>query len=164
MTRYLRFVCLVLASGLLTAAFVAGGEIWVGAAVVILGSAWIVGLAFHWDWASTVGLFLFYLASAYAIVLGAGIALILPASLLVLVTWDLTDFYTRMKRASPEDDGVKMEKAHLLRLSIPILSGALFGIFALSIHLPTSFEWTILLMLFMVWGVGRLVGGLLREN
>ena len=164
MIRVLRFVCLVLSIGLLAAGYFLGGLVWPGAGLLVFGILWIVGLALRWDWVSPLGLFASSGVAAFGLFLDLSAAFLISGALFALLAWDLADFFLRLSQASPEDDIAVLEKCHLLRLAVPVLTGGGLSAFALTIHLKPSFEWMVILMFFVVWGIGRMVDRLLKKE
>jgi hypothetical protein len=163
MTRLLRFFCLIISVGLLAAGYYMRGQVWPVVGILIFGIIWSLGLVFRWDWVSLLGLYISFGVAAFGLILDYSTAIMISGALFALLTWDLAEFYLRLLRASPDDDTAALEKLHLLRVILPVLTGAILSALALSVHLKTSFEWLALLALFMVWGIGRVVTRLLRK-
>jgi hypothetical protein len=161
MTRVLRFVCLVLSIGLLAAGYFINGLVWPAVAILIFGILWSVGLVLRWDWVSLLGLFAAFGVAAVGLVLDLSNVFLISGALFAFLTWDLDGFYFRILKASPEDNTSSLEKNHLVRLALPVLVGAFLSAFALTVHLRTSFEWLVILVFFLFWGIGRMVARLL---
>jgi len=164
MTRFLRFVCPILSVGLLAAGYFLSGLDWPAVGLLVVGVLWIVGLALRWDWVSPLGMFAAFGAAALGLFLDLSPVLLISGALFALLAWDLAEFSIRLRLASPEDDVATLEKSHLLRLVAVVLAGGLLSAFALSLRLKPSFEWTIILMFFAVWGIGRVVDWLLTKQ
>jgi hypothetical protein len=164
MTRILRFVCLVLSMVLLSAGYWQGGRVWPVLGILVLGILFCLGLGFRWDWISPVGLFFSFGVAAAGLMQNLSPLLLISAAFFALLAWDLADFHVRLQKASPEDDTAGLEKRHLLRLVLPALAGTGLGVVGLTIHLKPNFEWTVVVMLFMLWGVNRVVTWLLKKQ
>ena len=162
MTRILRFACPVLSTGLLAAGYFFSGLDWFAVALFVFGILWIVGLALRWEWIPPLSLFTIFGVAALGLLQGLSTLFLIAGSLFALLAWDLADFHLRLQKSSLEDDLTVLEKHHLLRLGFLGFSGAGLSAFALTLHLDPSFEWTVILMLFAVWGLGRVVERLLN--
>jgi hypothetical protein len=164
MIRFLRFICLVLSFGLLAVSYFNNSLVWPAFGIFIFGILWCVGLVLRWNWVSLLGLFGSFGVAAFGLILGNSIALLISGALFALLAWDLDGFYFRLLASSPEDDTYTLEKRHIARLALPILSGVVLSVFALTVRLKTSFEWLVFLMLFIFWGIGRVVTRLLSKD
>jgi hypothetical protein len=164
MTRFLRFVFPILSSGILATGYFLNGLDWFAGGLLVLGFLWIVGLVIRWNWVPLLGLFAAFGAAALGLVLGHPSVLLIPGGLCALLAWDLAEFHLRLGKASPEDDIPSLERPHLLRLAILVLAGGGLSGFALTFQLKPFFEWTVILMLFTVWGIGRVVYWLLDKE
>jgi hypothetical protein len=164
MTRFLRFVCPVLSVGLLAAGHFRSGLDWSAAGLLVFGILWIVGLALRWGWIPPLGMFVAFGVAAAGLFLDPLPVFLVFGALFALLAWDLAEFYLRLRLASPEDDIAALEKPHLLRLCVLVLAGGVLSAFALMLHLKPSFEWMVVLMVFAVWGVGRMVYWLLNKE
>jgi hypothetical protein len=163
MTRILRFICSVLSIGLLATGYFRSGLRWPALGLLVFGIMWIVGLALLWDWIQFLGLFISYGAAALGLFLELTPVFLISAALFALLAWDLAGFYLRLSLASPEDDLAGLERRHLSRLVALALAGGGLSAFALNLHLKPLFEWMVILILFAVWGIGRIVDWLLKK-
>jgi hypothetical protein len=173
MTRILRYVFPLFSIGCLLFALQVAGNAWLMAGVVAMTVAWMAGLALRWKWTAAFGMILVFGTAAYCFLLmrplffaGTGQgwlqSLLFTASLSSLIAWDLDGFHSRMMLASPQDDSLDLQRQHLLRLGLASAASLTLMLFFNQLSLELSFEWVVVLMLFMVWGVSRLVNGLLR--
>jgi hypothetical protein len=80
------------------------------------------------------------------------------------LAWDLAEFYIRLRLASPDDDISRLERGHLSRLAVLALGGGGLSAFALTLHFNPSFEWIVILMVFSIWGIGRMVSWLINKE
>ncbi len=164
MTRFLRFACPVLSVGLLAAGYFLVGLAWSALGLLIFGILWTVGLALRWDWFPPLALFAAFAAAAFGLLLDLSTGFLISGALFALASWDLAEFSLRLRKASPEDNLAALERRHLARLALLVLAGGGLSAFALTIHLTPSFEWIVVLMIFAVWGVGRMVDWLLKKE
>ena len=162
MTRTFRFACLVLSIALLATGYSIHHLLWATLGILVFGILWSLGLVLRWDWILIPALYASFGIAAYGLILGISTALLISAAIFSLLAWDLAEFQVRLRKASPEEDTSTLEKRHLLRLVVPALIGGALSAFALTIHLRLLFEWLVVLMLCMVWGIGQVVHRLLR--
>jgi hypothetical protein len=160
---------------------------WAAVGLLIFGILWFVGLALRWDWvpllalftafgAAALGLFLdpsaglrvSVLTGPYSLLgigdLGHSAVVLIPGALFALLAWDLAEFHFRLRLASPEDDIGGLERRHLSRLAVLALAGGGLSAFALTQHFKPSFGLVVILMVLSVWGIGRMVDWLLKEE
>jgi hypothetical protein len=164
MTRILRFVCPILAVGLLAYGYFLSGFEWPALGLLGFGIVWVVGLVLRWDWVPALGMFAAYAAAAVGFFLDPLPEFFIPAALLALLSWDLADFHRRLRKGSPEDDIDILEKHHLLRLFALALLGGGLSFFALKLDLKPSFGWMIILMVIAVWGIAQVVKWLSKQQ
>ena len=175
MTRVLRYIFPLFSIGCLWFALQAWGPGWLQAGLGFLAIAWMAGLALRWKWTAAVGMVLVFGTAAYCFLLmrlqvqaGNGQlwlqTLLLTAVLSSLIAWDLDGFHSRMMLASPQDDSLDLQRRHLLRLGMTSVANLTLMLIFNQLSFKPSFEWVVVLMLFMVWGVSQLVNGLLRKG
>ena len=164
MTRTLRFFFALLSVGLLAAGYFLAGLIWPAVGLILFGVLWIVGLVLRWDWVSPLALFAAFGAAALGLLLGLSTVILSSAGLCALLAWDLAEFSIRLRKISPDDDLAGLEQRHLARLAWGALAGAGLSAIALTLHLKPSFEWIVILVIFSVWGIGRVVDRLLNNG
>jgi hypothetical protein len=164
MTRFLRFICPILSVGLLAAGYFLLDLVWPAVGLLVFGILWIVGLALGWDWIPPLGLFTAFGAASLGLFLDPSPLFFIPAALFALLAWDLAGYHSRLLLASPEDDTGTLEKHHLSRLAVLVLVGGGLSAFALTLHMKPSFEWVVILMFLMFWGIGRMVNWLLSRE
>jgi hypothetical protein len=187
MTRLLKFIFPILSTGFLAWGSFANGLPWVGMGVICFGILWIVGLALAWKWIPSTGLVIGYGVAAWALLqiptsgpgsnlpsgasTGSGQTnpgitetVFLLGALFALVSWDLSEFQFRLVLASKDDNIHALEQKHLLRLFSIFVGGGILSIVVLNLHIKSSFEWTMLLIIFAIWGISRMVAWLQKEN
>lgn len=164
MTRLLRLLFPVLSVGLLASAYFLAGLRWPAMGVLVFGGLWMIGLALHWPWVPPVALFAAFGAAALGFIMDLSPVFLLPAAILGLLAWDLAGFHALLCLASTDDDTSRLERRHLGRVFAIALLGAGLAALALTIHLKLYFEWMILLVFFTVWGIGQVLGRLLKKQ
>ena len=73
-----------------------------------------------------------------------------------LAAWDLDSFSRRLVFAGEEDDPAKLERAHLLQISLVMFVSVGIVLVSLSIRFAYGFEWTLGLALLAFYGIGAL--------
>jgi hypothetical protein len=164
MTRLLRFVFLLLSVGMLAVGYFLGSLVWPAVGLCLFGVLWMVGLALSWDWISPLSLFLVFGAAVVGSFQDLSILLLILATISALLAWDLAEFHIRLRMASPEDDLSRLERPHLVRLLLLVLVGGTLSAIALTLHLKSTFEWLVILMFFVVWGMAQMVNRLLKKE
>jgi hypothetical protein len=163
MIRFFRFACMFISIALLATGYFIKDLAWPAVGILAFGLFWGLGLVLRWDWILIPALYISFGIAAYGLILGISSALFISAAIFSLLAWDLAEFLVRLRRASPEDDTVLLEKQHLSRLAAPALIGFALSVYALTIHVQPLFEGLVILMFFMVWGIGRVVNWLLSK-
>ena len=164
MTRPLLFLCTALAIASLLASFSLAGYSLPALILLPFGLLWILALLRRWEWASAIGLFAVYGFAAAGFWLHLSTPLLLAASLAGLLAWDLAAFSQRLRLAAPEDDVTGLERKHLLHLFVLTLAGLALCLGALHLPAKVTFGWALLLVLVGVWGAGRVVNWLVRND
>lgn len=187
MTRWLQFIFPVLSTGFLASGLFANGLPWFGAGAICFGILWIAGLALAWKWIPSISLVIGYGVAAFALLqipvsgLGSNLpggasivsgqgrpgiseVVFLLGAIFALVSWDLAEFHFRLVLASKDDNIHALEQRHLLRLLALFVGVGILNIVVLTLHIKSSFEWTMILMIFVVLGISRMVTWLQKEN
>ncbi len=162
MTSLFLYGSTLLSLGLVVSAYSLAGLSLPAFLLGVLGSIWIVGLIRRWKWIPLVGLVSIYGFAAAGFFLGLSGVLMLLGTIFGLFAWDLSDFSVRLRLAASEDDVPGLERRHTLRLLLVLLSGVVLSAVALLEHIRLSFEWMVVLIVFAVWGFGRMINQLLR--
>jgi hypothetical protein len=161
MTRFLRLVCPVMSVSLLASGYYLGGWKWPAVGLFVF---WMIGLIIHWAWVPPGGLFVACVAASMGLFLDLSPLLLIPSAIFALLAWDLAGFQDRLSMASPDDDVITLEKRHLFRLSVLALGGIGLSGLALYLHFKFPFEWTVILVFFTVWVIGRVAGLLMKKE
>jgi hypothetical protein len=164
MTRIALFFFVIMSAGLTAAAFFIGGWIVPALAALVLGVFWTFSLARHWKWVSTLSLFGVYALAVAGFILDLSPFLLTVAGFCALLAWDLSDFTYRLSLAAPEDDTSSLQRGHLLWLSVVTVAGGAAVIAARTLRIKFTFEWMAGLLIFAIWGAGKVMDNLLRKE
>ena len=152
----------VLGVGMVAGGYALGGYPLLGLLLAALGAIWLFGLIRRWKWIPLLGLVSVYGFAAAGFFLRLSGVLLFVGALLGLLSWDLTDFSARLRLAADQDDVPALERRHFLQLVLVFLPGAVLSAAALLLRVQISFGWAVVLILFGVWGFGRMVNQLLH--
>jgi hypothetical protein len=175
MTRFLLFACVLCGTALLSAVYIAGGYSYPGSVLVFLGLAWCIGILYRWTWITAAELFVYYVFAACGFLLrqstgllagrsGLAAGLLLGGAIFILLAADLSDFDARLNLAAPEDDVAGLQRRHFLRLLVFALTGGALSAAALALHISYTFEWSVVLIIFAVWGLVQVVNRLFQKS
>jgi hypothetical protein len=164
MTRILLFGSAAVSSILLVVGFLPTGYFSYGLVFLCVDILWIVGLLRRWDWVSTLGVCIAFGGAAWGMYLGVAPAFLITAALFSLIAWDLEHFAARLRLAAAEDDTDRLEHQHLMRLAFMVVIGGGLSFGAMAVHVKIPFELTVVLVILMVWGIGRVVSWLLKKE
>jgi hypothetical protein len=86
------------------------------------------------------------------------------AEILLLLGWDLSGFYHRMRLSAEDDNWKQLERTHIFRL-VPIIAlGIGLSLWAAALQLKITFEWGTLLLVIGALGVSVLLRRLWRSD
>jgi hypothetical protein len=132
--------------------------------ILIIGIVWLLSQWRHWSWFSSLVLFVFVAFSAFGLILGIDFGWMLAGSIFTLFAWDMTDFRRRLRFAAEDDDSAGMEKRHIARLTLLVLFALLLVTTALFVQVKFTFEWGVLLVVVVVFGLIQLINWFRRQN
>jgi len=161
MTRIALFFFVVMTAAVIASAFLIGGQFIPALAAFLLGALWIFSLVRRWKWAPSVSLFGGCVLTVAGFILDLSPFLLTAACFSALLAWDLVDFTYRLDLAAPDDDTSSIERDHWLWLAVVIFAGVAVVVAAQTLRVKFTFEWLAGLLIFAVWGVGRVMGKLL---
>lgn len=164
MTRF--FIYGLLGLGFLALAagwFLVG--IWPVALALLLLAALILYLVKrNFTYLSVLTFALQTVAASVGLLRGVDLSLALVGFICALAAWDLDGFARRLAYAAPEDDRLRLERQHLLRLGFVLLLGLVISFVTLNIRVGFSFDLAIGLVLLTFVGIGALIGWLRRAE
>ncbi|MBI4731926.1 MAG: hypothetical protein HY781_07350 [Chloroflexi bacterium] len=164
MTRFLAILFTLLGAGLVAAAFAVAGFILPAVLLFLFFVFWIFAFSRNWDWIHAPGLLLASGLAAFGLFLELESAYIFPGVFLSLAGWDLADFASRLRLASPEDDTRDLQRRHYLRLGLTLAIGVGLVLLAVNLQVRLPLGWMAALALLAAWGLGVLIKRLLQGN
>jgi hypothetical protein len=132
--------------------------------ILIIGIFWLFSQWRHWSWFSSLVLFAFVGFAAFGLILGFDFGWMLAGSVFALFAWDMTDFRRRLRFAAEDDDSKGMERRHLARLTLLVIGALMLVTAALFIQVKFTFEWGVLLVVVVLFGLIQLIGWFRRQN
>jgi hypothetical protein len=132
--------------------------------IVIMGILWLFSEWQHWTWFSSLALLVFVFFSAFGLIFSFDFGWMLAGSVFALFAWDVVDFRRRLRFAAEDDDSRAMERRHLGRLTVLTLGALLLVTIALLIQVKFTFEWGVLLVVFVLFGLIQLISWFRRQN
>lgn len=132
--------------------------------ILIMGLVWFFSQWRHWAWFSSLALFVFVFFSAFGLVFGFEFNWMLAGSVFALFAWDMADFRNRLRFAAEDDDSRTLERRHLGRLTVLTMGGLLLVTLALLIQVKFTFEWGVLLVVMVLFGLIQLISWFRRQN
>ncbi len=126
--------------------------------IVILGVGWLLAIWQDWRWYSSIALFLATVLAALGLWFGFTPGWMFAGGVFALVAWDMTDFRQRLRGMADDDDTRGLERRHLARISLLAFIGLAFASVAMLVRVQFTFEWSALLVIVALLGLGQLVG------
>jgi hypothetical protein len=130
--------------------------------IVILGVGWLLAIWQDWRWYSSIALFLATVLAALGLWFGFTPGWMFAGGVFALVAWDMTDFRQRLRGMADDDDTRGLERRHLARISLLAFIGLAFASVAMLVRVQFTFEWSALLVIVALLGLGQLVAWLKR--
>jgi hypothetical protein len=132
--------------------------------ILVIGIIWMLSQWQHWTWFSSLALFVYVSFAAFGLIMGIDFGWMLAGSIFALFAWDMTDFRRRLRFAAEDDDLAGMEKRHIARLTLLVLFALLLVTTALFVQVKFTFEWGVVLVVVVVFGLIQLVNWFRRQN
>ena len=164
MTRIALFFFVILNAILTAIAYFIGGQIIPAIASLVIGAFWTFSLTRQWKWAFVLSLFGVYALAVAGFVLDLSPFLLTIAGFSALLAWDLSDFTYRLSLAAPDDDTSAIVRGHWLWLAVVTVAGVAAVIATRTLRVKFSFEWMAGLLIFAIWGAGKVMDKLLRKE
>ena len=130
--------------------------------IIILGAGWLFAIWQDWKWYSSVALFLATVVAALGLWFGFIPGWMFAGGIFALFAWDMTDFRQRLRGMADDDETRGLERRHLARISLLAFIGMALASIAMLVRVQFTFEWSALLVIVALLGLGQLVGWLKR--
>lgn len=162
MRRALLFLFVAAATATITVAFALGAYPLLTIPAVLFGALWIIAILNKWKVVVVLSALVHMVLPALALIIHLPPGLPVVSAFIAFIAWDLTDFHFRLLLAAADDDIAAIERRHLQVLFMVSLAAGVALFLALQLRLALTFEELVVLIIFSVWGVGRLIRGVLR--
>jgi hypothetical protein len=130
--------------------------------IILLGAGWLFAVWQDWKWYSSVALSIFTIAAAFGLWFGFVPGWMFAGGIFALFAWDMTDFRLRLRGMANDDNARGIERRHLARVSLLALTGLILASIAMLVRVQFTFEWSALLVIVILLGLGQLIGWLKR--
>lgn len=125
--------------------------------ILILGAGWLFAVWQGWNWYASFALFISIVLAAFGLWFGFIPGWMFAGGIFALVAWDMTDFRQRLLEMAKDDDTRGIERRHLARISLLALIGMVLASIAMLVRVQFTFEWSALLVIVALLGLGQLV-------
>jgi len=127
---------------------------WIG----FLGVAWLLAAWRRWRWFAHIGLAAFFLAAALGLwFLNFPPGWMFGGAVCGLLAWDLTFFQYRQVFAASDEERRRVERRHLMRVSLLAILGFALASLAMILQLQFGFDWIVLLALVMTLSLSQVI-------
>jgi hypothetical protein len=130
--------------------------------IILLGAGWLFAVWQDWKWYSSVALSIFTIAAAFGLWFGFVPGWMFAGGIFALFAWDMTDFRLRLRGMANDVNTRGIERRHLARVSLLALTGLILASIAMLVRVQFTFEWSALLVIVTLLGLGQLIGWLKR--
>jgi hypothetical protein len=149
---------IVISSASLAWGFAQGGFTSFSTWIIILGAGWLFAVWQRWNWYSSFALFVFTVIAAFGLWFGFVPGWLFAGGIFALFAWDMTDFRQRLRGMANDNNTRGIERRHLLRISLLSLVGMALASITMLLRVQFTFEWSVLLVIVALLGLGQLVG------
>jgi hypothetical protein len=153
---------IIISTGSLAWAFAEAGFVVFARWILIFGAVWLFTQWRGWEWLSSLGLFLAIFASVVGLWFGFSMEWLFSGAIFALFAWDMSDFRNRIRAIAVDDNLRGMERRHLARISLLSLTGLSLMSIVVLVRRQFTFEWGILLVSVLLFGIVQLAGWLRR--
>lgn len=130
--------------------------------IIIFGAVWLFAIWQEWKWYSSISLVMATVVSAIGLWFGFTPGWMFAGGIFALFAWDMTDFRQRLRGMAKDDDTRGLERRHLARISLLAFIGLFLASIAMLVRMQFTFEWSALLVIVTLLGLGQLVSWLRR--
>ncbi|MBM3124868.1 MAG: hypothetical protein FJZ87_07295 [Chloroflexi bacterium] len=129
----------------------------------VLGLMWLVSQWRRWYWVSSAALFVIVFMAAFGLWLQMEASWMIAAAAFALFAWDMTEFRRRIRLLVLDDELRAMERRHIARVSLVILTGLLLVTLSLLLRLRITFEWGVFLVIVILLSLSQLLAWFRRQ-
>jgi hypothetical protein len=126
--------------------------------VIILGVGWLFAIWQDWKLYSSIALLISTILAALGLWFGFSPGWMFAGGIFALIAWDMTDFRQRLRGMADDDDRRGFERRHLARISLVAFIGLFLASIAMLVRVQFTFDWSALLVIVALLGLGQLVG------
>ena len=113
--------------------------------LIFFGIVWLYSLRRHWDWFSSLGLFVAIVIAAIGIWLEIPLSWMIAGVIFALFAWEMAE-YRRQRRFMVIDDNLRgMERRHIARISLAVFAGLILISLDLLHRGQFTLEWGVML-------------------
>jgi hypothetical protein len=148
--------CIVLSTASLAWGFSQAGWVVFSRWLLAIGLGWLLAAWRRWNWFPSVGLFAAVIAASIGFWFELHEGWMIAGAMLALFAWDLSEFRQRLRFAARDDDLPGLERRHIARLSLVVMTGMILTSISLAVRVKFTFEWTVFLVLLALLGLSQL--------
>ena len=126
--------------------------------ILLLGAGWLLAVWQGWKWYASFALIVSTVLAALGLWFGFAPGWMFAGGIFALVAWDMTDFRQRLREMAKDDDTRGIESRHLARISLLVFISMVLASVAMLVRVQFTFEWSALLVIVALLGLGQLVG------
>ena len=158
MTLIALICSIVISSGSLAWGYAQSGFTSFSAWIIILGLGWLLAIWQRWYWYSSFALLATTILAALGLWFGFIPGWLFVGGIFALFAWDMAEFRQRLAVMPKDENRRGVERRHLLRVSLLALAGMTLASIAMILRVQFTFEWSALLVVVILLGLGQLVG------
>lgn len=148
---------IMICSASLAWGFAQGGFTSFSTWILFLGAGWFFAVWQGWKWYSWFALTLSTVAAAFGLWFGFIPGWMFAGGIFALFAWDMDNFRQRLRGLVKDDEICGLERRHLARISLLALIGLVLASIAMLVRAQFTFEWSALLVIVTLLGLGQLV-------
>lgn len=130
--------------------------------VLVFGAGWVFAVFQDWKWYSWIALACATILSAFGLWFSFVPGWMFAGGIFALFAWDMFDFRQRLRLMAEDDDTRGIERRHILRVSLLAFLGMALASLTMLVRVQFTLEWSALLVIVALLGLGQLVGWLKR--
>jgi hypothetical protein len=146
-------ISLIISTGCLAAGYLIAGYWMIVPALLLLVISWVFSTKRSPFWLAAISLLGYVILAAVGIVVNLSLALMIIASTIALVNWELIQFKHSTASNSQARSNSALENYHLRSLALAASSGLALALFSSFINLQLPFGVVALLVLIAIGGI-----------